>query len=194
MGQEVKQRILEAAKEKFHQFGFKKATVDEISEKAVISKRTIYENFNSKEEILSDLIVNEAYTVRKVINQKLKEALDPVDKLTTFFDYSEAYFTENPFLRQVLNDARGMFSPFLKDEIFQVENGIKSLIKEVVAEGIEKAVFRNLDVDAVTDCIYVLYWNFVVKNVDEDQKDRIWIDFILNAVLKHSHSNYSHSE
>ncbi|MDR2847708.1 MAG: TetR/AcrR family transcriptional regulator [Bacteroidales bacterium] len=48
----VKERIIEAAKELFQQTGLKNTTMDDIARQAGISKRTIYENFKDKEEIL----------------------------------------------------------------------------------------------------------------------------------------------
>ena len=47
-----KDQVIEAARELFHQFGFKKVSMDEIAAKAGVTKKTIYMYFSSKEELL----------------------------------------------------------------------------------------------------------------------------------------------
>lgn len=41
--------IIEASRNLFHQFGFKKVSMDEIAKEAGVTKKTIYMYFNSKE-------------------------------------------------------------------------------------------------------------------------------------------------
>lgn len=182
MANKVKQKILNAANEKFQHFGYKKATVDEIAEEANISKRTIYEVFSSKEEILSELFMSEAFRVRSTVTKKIKEKQDPVEKLTVFIKYANGYFVENPFLRKVFNDESGLFSPFLKNEIETVENGIVEIIKRIYAEGKEKGVFRPLDFDTASRCIYVLFRYYTRES--HAGTNGTWMDFVLNAILE----------
>jgi AcrR family transcriptional regulator len=47
--------LLESAKSLFDERGYEKTTVDEIAERAVISKFTFYSYFQSKEELLDEL-------------------------------------------------------------------------------------------------------------------------------------------
>lgn len=49
---ELKERIIEKAGDLFQQYGIKNVSMDEIASSLGISKRTIYENFKDKEEIL----------------------------------------------------------------------------------------------------------------------------------------------
>ena len=65
---QVKQRILEASKELFFQYGFSRVTVDEIAAKIGISKKTIYKYFSSKEEIVD--------SVAKVIMNEMDRSCD----------------------------------------------------------------------------------------------------------------------
>ena len=51
-----KDQVIEAARELFHQFGFKKVSMDEIAAKAGVTKKTIYMYFSSKEELLKYFI------------------------------------------------------------------------------------------------------------------------------------------
>jgi len=62
---EMKHRLFEIAKERFDRFGFKKTTMDEIAMDARVSKKTIYENFKSKEDLFAALFMKEALAARK---------------------------------------------------------------------------------------------------------------------------------
>lgn len=49
----IRKRILETAKEFFLEFGYKKVTMDEIADSLGMSKKTLYQYFPSKYELLS---------------------------------------------------------------------------------------------------------------------------------------------
>jgi len=53
---EVKERILEQASQLFLRFGIRSITMDEIAESLGMSKRTLYEHFSNKEELLTECI------------------------------------------------------------------------------------------------------------------------------------------
>ena len=49
---DIKQRIIEGAGELFFSRGIRRVTMDELARELGMSKRTIYENFNDKTEVL----------------------------------------------------------------------------------------------------------------------------------------------
>ncbi|MBY0244465.1 MAG: TetR/AcrR family transcriptional regulator [Sphingobacteriaceae bacterium] len=54
----VKLRILKAAKELFKKFGYHKTSVNEIAKKAAVAKGTMYKYFESKQDILDDILMD----------------------------------------------------------------------------------------------------------------------------------------
>lgn len=54
---ELKERIIEKAGDLFQQYGVKNVSMDEIASSLGISKRTIYENFKDKEDILLSVLL-----------------------------------------------------------------------------------------------------------------------------------------
>jgi len=77
-------QVLTFAKKRFERFGFNKTTVDEIARDAGISKRTLYQEFESKEKILEELFMFEALSVRKVILNQIKKVAEPAERLQTY--------------------------------------------------------------------------------------------------------------
>ncbi len=187
MDQEKKLRILQVAKEKFEQFGFKKTTVDEIAQGAGVSKRTLYEMFESKEKILSELVITEALSVRRNVLNQLKNIENPLEKLKTFTKLAMDYFRDNPFLSKVLNDDSGLYAPFLKDEIKTIEEGIEGIFLGILREGTSKGLFRKMDEKATAGCIFILFRSFTYGKTLKP--NRAWVQFILNAILKDNGSS-----
>lgn len=182
---EKKVKVYEVAKELFERFGFKKTTVDEIAAGAGISKRTLYEMFESKEEILSELVMNEGRYIEKIARKELRAIDDPLDKIEKFTAMSVEYFASHPFLGKVLSDDSGLYAPFLKDEIKIIEKGIERFFFDILVEGTQKGVFRKMDEKASANCIFILFRAFTYA--ETFKPNRAWVQFIRNAILKDDH-------
>ena len=184
LDQVKREKVFIAAKELFSRFGYKKTTVDEIADWAGISKRTMYEVFNSKEEILAQLVMFEALTFRHACKNQIKNLDDMVDELRIFCILWRDYFYDNNFLGKVLSDEMGMFSPFLKDEINMVETGMKEMISRLLKEGMEKGAFRQLDLPSTVECILLILRKFTFDASEQrtPEAGTEWISFIINAV------------
>jgi len=70
--------ILSAAMKRFNEKGFDKTSMQEIVDESGVSKGSIFHHFNSKEEILTAVIVNQA----KAHNQLVRKWLNKIVNLT----------------------------------------------------------------------------------------------------------------
>jgi AcrR family transcriptional regulator len=184
LGWEKELQVLAAAKELFGRFGFKKTTVDEIAERAGISKRTLYEVFKSKEKILAELVMFEARSFRRFCLAQLERLTDPVEKFRAFCELSSRYFADNPFLGRVAADDERLFKPFLGSELHLVEAGIEHMVTELVEEGIANGVFQAADVPETVGCIMTLFRNFTFHSSEHGPGHQEWVPFILRAVTR----------
>lgn len=78
---EMKKTILEHAKKKFFKHGFKKVTMDEIAADLQISKKTIYENFQTKQILVESVIESQLLGVMETYKVILDAPLDFIEKL-----------------------------------------------------------------------------------------------------------------
>ncbi len=160
MESEKRAQILSLAKKRFERFGFNKTTVDEIARDSGISKRTLYQEFENKEKILEELLMFEALSVRKAILNQISKIANPAEKLQTYVRLSNKYLEQNPFIVNVLNDESGFYAPFLKEKPHIIETGIEEIFASILKEGIEKGVFRKMDVKVVAHCLFLLFKGF----------------------------------
>lgn len=65
---EVKDKILKVARVEFARLGFKNVRTDELAHKIGISKRTLYENFQSKEQLFEEVIDLDLNNIKVTIN------------------------------------------------------------------------------------------------------------------------------
>jgi AcrR family transcriptional regulator len=142
---ENKRRIKDKALEHFLKFGFSKVTMNEIAEELGMSKKTIYQFFPSKEDLLSDVITmlhertaNDIETLISDQNidfrQKLRGALDI---LTAFHSRMTPYILAD--MEKHAPDVCRANDEFKRQRI-------RNIWSRLVGEGIQKGIFRD-DVD-----------------------------------------------
>ena len=63
------EQIIQAARELFTVYGYKRVSMDEIAKKANVTKRTVYSYFKSKEDLLKYFIDEEIRTMKKIVEE-----------------------------------------------------------------------------------------------------------------------------
>lgn len=77
--------VLKGAIELFNQFGIKGVTMDQIARKAGVSKKSIYEKFADKEELLTGIVEQNLGGMRKVYAAIVAEKENPVIKIARIY-------------------------------------------------------------------------------------------------------------
>jgi TetR/AcrR family transcriptional regulator of autoinduction and epiphytic fitness len=92
--------ILDTAIEVFSKKGFDSSTIDEIAETAGISKRTIYNHFQSKEKLIQD-IVSDFLAERDGIKPIEYSSTIPLEEQLKAFILAEMYLIDDPVRRKL---------------------------------------------------------------------------------------------
>jgi AcrR family transcriptional regulator len=82
-------QILDAAQRCFYEHGITATGVDTIAAVAGVSKRTLYNHFASKDDLVLAYTDLREDRWRKILDERLADATDPVDRILVYFD---AYF------------------------------------------------------------------------------------------------------
>lgn len=83
---EKKHKILQAAIKEFASKGFKEAKISGIAENAGIGKGTVYEYFNSKDELFYNAFNFFMDEINTIIAKKIYNIFDPLEKIRAFFN------------------------------------------------------------------------------------------------------------
>jgi AcrR family transcriptional regulator len=138
---DLRSRIVDAARELFHEHGYSKVSATEIAEAIGISKKTLYKEFVTKEDIL-----------RAVILPKLKESSERIDsilanKAMPFLDKLKEVMSMIGYQHQRVSPvlSRDVFihAPQVWQEIHEVKQARFRKFGTLLEEGIKHGVFRS---------------------------------------------------
>lgn len=79
--------IIEQSVKLFFNYGIQQITMDDIAEKCGISKKTIYKYFESKDDLLHQIIESQVKELKWVINKNRKKKISALEELVLFFKY-----------------------------------------------------------------------------------------------------------
>ncbi len=83
-----KQKIIIEAFQLFARYGIKSITMDDIARHLSISKKTLYECFEDKDELVYEAIMHKIEIIQRDMMQTQKESHDAIDELIRASDYT----------------------------------------------------------------------------------------------------------
>ncbi|MFA9389046.1 MAG: TetR/AcrR family transcriptional regulator [Prolixibacteraceae bacterium] len=86
---EIREKIIEGAGKLFVEHGTRQVTMDNIAQLVGVSKRTIYENFKDKNDLLSNFLIDAIQAHKKKSIEILKNADNVIDALFKFGEYNQ---------------------------------------------------------------------------------------------------------
>lgn len=85
---DIREKILEGAGKLFVEHGTRQVTMDMIAQTLGISKRTIYENFKDKNDLLSNFLTEATMQYKKSVLDIIKGSQNVIDALFKFGEYN----------------------------------------------------------------------------------------------------------
>lgn len=138
---EDRQRIMAKAQDRFRQYGFAKVTLDELASDLGMSKKTIYKHFESKEELLKEVI--------RSITRAMSERIERIVSSDLPFDIkakkllTDIGTTLGMFSRQLQIDLQ-RYVPELWTEIEEFRRRqILDKLSRMFEQGIREKAFRH---------------------------------------------------
>jgi TetR/AcrR family fatty acid metabolism transcriptional regulator len=137
-----KDRIIQSALRIFAEKGFQDATISEISKAAGVSDATIYEYFNTKEELLFS--IPEEVTEEPVREmEKILPFLRGTEcKLRAIVQGYMTLYEENPEYSALVMLQLKTNRNFLKTESYEKIRSIARMLLDSIKEGIENGTFK----------------------------------------------------
>jgi len=137
---EIKEKIICFSRSQFLKYGIRSVTMDMIADQMGISKRTIYENFSNKDELLENCIL-EAQNEQKIMMEEMFSGSSNVIEATLKFIKIQinAINSINPVF---LIELKKYYSDIWTKIISNEESGI-TLITSLIKKGVDEELFRN---------------------------------------------------
>jgi len=139
-------KILSASAELFSQYGFKTITMDDIARRAGISKKTLYQHFANKQEVVNDSVIWYKNQMTELCNSTLNDAENAIDAMVRMMAYFDTMNKRiNPMamfeMQRFFPDAYKTFRELLvsKDVVMMRDN---------ILQGIAEGLYRdNINAD-----------------------------------------------
>ena len=185
---DVKNLILDKAKDRMERFGFKKTTMDEISNDCKISKKTIYENFTDKEDMFQCLLSRECHKTIGILFSQMVDVSDPLERLVLLTRNAIAYLNQDHFITRILKDD-DLFVAFVNRKYHEmIDEEIIAMIADIIRQGKEQGQFRDVNERIVAYAGFKLFQAFSYARTgplrEEQDYTEVLIDFFVNALVK----------
>ena len=145
---DTKERVLAAALEVFAERGFQAATVEEIAERAGMTKGAVYYWFRDKEDLATDLQREVWMTIATKAQQVLDPDANAIDNLKLAFRGYLLSLDDSAQARFFLRDCWAVASLDAANRE-QLEMGV-GLVKELVEDGIRRGDVVDVDAETFT--------------------------------------------
>lgn len=132
--------IIKTADSRFKQYGYKKTTVNEIAADLGISKKTLYEVFSSKEEIIRETAWRETVEDMRLFSDSVPPRMD-VDKL--LLALCKFIFTD-----RIKRGQKGLFwGLYSRDTVIQEAyvRALRRVIAALYENGSRRGLFKQIN-------------------------------------------------
>ncbi len=160
---EVKERIQSKAKELFMHFGFRSVTMDEIAGQLGISKKTIYQFFKDKDELVEAVMHEQMNFMKTECVRQFHESENAVEEIFRDMDsMAEIMDALNP---QIVFDLEKFYPKTFEGFKKHKNNFLMDVIKKNLQRGIREELYRpDLDIDIIAK--FRLESSFIAFNQD----------------------------
>jgi len=169
--------IIEKSRELFMKYGIKSVSMDDISQQLGISKKTLYQHFKDKADLVYKVVTYFNCEHDKIMLEILQSELNAIEILLLVSKHTlEMLKSLHPPL---LFDLRKYYPEITKDIIISKKSDVFNKIKSNLLKGIEEGLYRS---DLNPDIIASLY----IKRLDDVffEKDFYAIDYPQHEVFK----------
>lgn len=149
--------IVNAGIRVFSRKGFQRCSVEDILQEAKVARATFYSYFDSKKDLFIELIDGILSTMGDVIVEAMEDQPTSLKELQERTKNAMvalyAFFQDNlDFASIYFQEVMGM-NPDIDFKIIEWQNRITGVLKNVIQKGIDKGVFREMDVDVVAGIV-----------------------------------------
>ncbi len=151
---ETGQRILDAATERFVQFGYNKTTMAEIAQSCDMSAANLYRYFRNKLDIGANLadhcLSNKLALLSEVVEQKERPAGERLQELVLrSLEYTHGQWSDNPRMNEMVT----AICAERHDIVKQYKSGELALLVRLLENGVERGEFSVADIDDAATAI-----------------------------------------
>lgn len=188
---ERKNQIVTATVDCIVRFGYHNFSMQDVAKAAGVSKGIIHYYFLNKDDLMLSVLERVVQDIEGVLHSNIDVIEDPVQKLKIFIELcadivkntKEYYQVSMDFWTQINQKAE------VKEIISRHYHRFRTTCSEILEEGIERSVFKNIDPQEYSIFIIAtidgmsLQWLFDKGSCNYDQLVRQSCEWLLNNII-----------
>jgi len=157
-------RIIQGAAELFRTYGIKAVTMDSIATQLGMSKRTIYEVFSDKDELLISVLTWMVEKQKDLVKKVLDESENAIAAIFKLLEINSDHFQQ--ISPAFFSDMKKYHNEVLVNKSNKYEMPDYSNNLEVIERGIKEKLFRReINADLVNRCLFTLFRSTMDTNL-----------------------------
>ncbi|MGB4898068.1 MAG: TetR/AcrR family transcriptional regulator [Ignavibacteria bacterium] len=197
-GDKYRIKILNYSRQKFFRQGFYKTSMDEISSELRISKKTIYKFFDTKEDLVSQIINDSLENDEIILDEIINSGDNVIIKFIRIMSYLQMRFSElsEYWLRDLQIHIPKKWEALDEFRVIKVN----SVMKKLTEQGKREKSIKNLDSSLIIE-ITISSMRMILRN-DFLTKNKLTVvdaylqifDLLLNGILTEKGKRMYNSE
>jgi len=181
------ERIVDAARRCFEQYGIQKTTIGDIADAADVSRPTVYKNFASKNAIIDHISIIEIEKINVMLRRQMRHGADFADKLTEALLISINVARQNSYILWFIRDAELRARMQAPTHPVQIANRMRwrSLLHHAAETG---ELASDLDFDDVVFWLTLMQESLVFRTsaspLSDDDLRRCIKRFVVDPLLR----------
>ena len=176
---EVKERIIQSAVECFSKYGLDRTRMDDVAQKADLSKGTLYLYFKSKEDLFYVICENNLRILKEQLSQIFattkEDLVSNAEQFYENFHKEEKRESEKVFCEIIAESAR---NPKLQKILYTQRIKTFNVVREYLDRQMEKGFFKkDTDTEAIASGFVALYDGLIANEflgVSVNHSKRSW--------------------
>ena len=181
-----KEEVINAARDLFTKYGYKKVSMDEIAKGANVTKKTIYSYFSDKEAMFKYFASEELQSMKEKIENDVNSSISFIDRVSKIL-YESLLFRKNSdliktIIKEISKNNTAECISFLKF----YDGEIVSYIEEKIKQEIQNKTIKKCDAHLTAFIIYKVYSSILFeydREIDEEKVTKEVTNILKDGLL-----------
>lgn len=168
------QNIYQTALAVFSEYGYQKATMEDIAGRLGMTKGNLYLYVKNKKDLYRKTVANALLCWQSRVLEAVGAETDVREKFRIMCEKAVQYLSEDNLLRNLLVRDPEIFPMFAdRDPFAGINRNSVALIRSIVQQGIDEGAFRPIDPDRISEVIFMIYKMFIIRMYIRTEDDRL---------------------
>ena len=161
---EAIETIYRASLRAFAEYGYRKATVEDIAGRLNMTKGNLYLYAKNKNDLYLKTVSNALLNWQARVREAIERESDVRRQFLVMCFKAVEYLSKDNDLRRVLIHDPDIFPMFpVADPFHEINQNSKNMIQNIIERGIQEKKFRPVDARKVSEIIFLVYKMFIIR-------------------------------